>query len=168
MSSSGASVVGAGQVGVVDVYRVLQSRLDSYRQSAWSFAGAAFVLLTVFDAALLRQDPALLPGSYIAIAAGMIFVIGALMFVVLGRIQTNFEEMTKVIVRIERRSGLHTAFYDEEPLIPWPDPWRDFTVKYARWAVVTVAVLHLILMAYLWLSHGAPAPPFPGFEPPRW
>lgn len=134
-----------------DIYRALQARLDSYRQSATAFTGAAFVLITVFDAAIFRGIDTV-AWWFFAVAAIMIGFIGLQVHRVLLSIEDRFLEMTEVIVRIERSGGYHSDPFDSQgTLLPtkWNQPWVDFAVILCRQTLKAVTVLHILLMMTL-------------------
>jgi hypothetical protein len=100
-----------------DVYRIVQSRLDSYRQSAGAIFIGVIAAILAFDSGLIRvtTDPsAFNPASYypVSVVAGYGLLLSFIAFggwYTIGIIGKYFAEMTAIVYRIDKMNRVWDA-----------------------------------------------------------
>jgi len=85
--------------------------------------------------------------------------VGVVAWLILRRIQSNFREMSRIIVRIDRRYGMSDQSFDEfGPLFPsrWTQKkslarrgWSDFIIDSLKGTIVVTTILNCFLVAFV-------------------
>lgn len=141
------------------VYAALQNRLDNYRSAAIAVAGGAIALMAVLYSPLVGGAASSLAQSQKVVMVVLTLAVGVVAWLILRRIQSNFREMSRIIVRIDRRYGMSDQTFDEfGPLFPcrWTQKkslarrgWSDFIIDSLKGTIVVTTILNCFLVAFV-------------------